>query len=275
MFISNLYFMESSTDNSSFNHYNIWRLRALIIFKLYYVVMIILTMTNPNANLFITLKRVIKWRLPMDYLLEGLLKFRTQDYEEHKHLFCRLKSHQEPHTLFITCSDSRVVPQLITKSLPGDLFVVRNIANIIPRHTVDYEHAATASAIEYAVKILKVKTIIICGHSNCGGCSAIHLPEEVLNKIPATKTWLDLAENVKTRVMAEMKANGKLNDIQYREWLTEQMNIVEQIKHLLTYPFVVELYNKNELEIIGMYYTIETGEVFIYDSHKGSFVLVN
>lgn len=211
----------------------------------------------------------------MDYLLEGLLKFRTQDYEEHKHLFCRLKSHQEPHTLFITCSDSRVVPQLITKSLPGDLFVVRNIANIIPRHTVDYEHAATASAIEYAVKILKVKTIIICGHSNCGGCSAIHLPEEVLDKIPATKTWLDLAENVKTRVMAEMKANGKLNDIQYREWLTEQMNIVEQIKHLLTYPFVVERLNNHELEIIGMYYTIETGEVFIYDSHKGSFELAN
>ena len=215
----------------------------------------------------------------MDYLLAGLIKFRTQDYEEHKNLFCRLKRHQEPHTLFITCSDSRVVPQLITKSLPGELFVVRNIANIIPKYKEAHEYVATTSAmtaaIEYAVKVLKVKSIIICGHSNCGGCSAIYYPEEVLNEIPATKKWLEVAENVKTRVVEEMKSNGKTKDLEYREWLTEQMNIVEQIKHLLTYPYVVERFNNNELEIIGMYYTIETGEVFIYDSHKGSFELVN
>ena len=135
--------------------------------------------------------------------------------------------------------------------------------------------AATTAAIEYAVMVLKVKSIIICGHSNCGGCSAIHLPDAVLNEIPATKKWLALAENVKTRVTEEMKANGKTKDLEYREWLTEQINIVEQIKHLLTYPYVVERFNKKELEIIGMYYTIETGEVFIYDSHKGSFELAN
>ncbi len=215
----------------------------------------------------------------MDYLLAGLIKFRTQDYEEHKNLFCRLKRHQEPHTLFITCSDSRVVPQLITKSLPGELFVVRNIANIIPKYKEAHEYVATTSAttaaIEYAVKILKVKSIIICGHSNCGGCTAIHYPEEVLNEIPATKKWLELSENVKTRVIEEMEYNGKSEDLEYREWLTEQMNIVEQIKHLLSYPYVVERFNNNELEIIGMYYTIETGEVFIYDSHKGSFELAN
>ena len=215
----------------------------------------------------------------MDYLLAGLIKFRTQDYEEHKNLFCRLKRHQEPHTLFITCSDSRVVPQLITRSLPGELFVVRNIANIIPKYKEEHEleptTSATTSAIEYAVKILNVKSIIICGHSNCGGCSAIHLPDDVLDEIPATRKWLELAGNVKTRVAEEMKANGKMKDLDYREWLTEQMNIVEQIKHLLTYPYVVERFNKKELEIIGMYYTIETGEVFIYDSHKGSFELAN
>ena len=215
----------------------------------------------------------------MDYLLAGLIRFRTQDYEEHKNLFCRLKRHQEPHTLFITCSDSRVVPQLITKSLPGELFVLRNIANIVPKYKEPHEYvattSATTSAIEYAVKILKVKSIIICGHSNCGGCTAIHYPEEVLNEIPATKKWLEIAENVKARVEEEMKANGKTKDLEYREWLTEQMNIVEQIKHLLTYPYVVEALNKKELEIIGMYYTIETGEVFIFNSRKSVFELVN
>ena len=215
----------------------------------------------------------------MEYLLAGLIKFRTQDYEEHKDLFHRLKNHQEPHTLFITCSDSRIDPQLITNSLPGELFVVRNIANIIPKYMEAHEYvtttSATKAAIEYAVKVLKVKSIIICGHSNCGGCSAIHLPDAVLDELPATKKWLELAENVKTRVTEEMKANGKTKDLEYREWLTEQMNIVEQIKHLLTYPYVLERLNENELEIIGMYYTIETGEVFIYDSHKGSFELAN
>ena len=215
----------------------------------------------------------------MNYLLAGLIKFRTQDYEEHKNLFCRLKRHQEPHTLFITCSDSRVVPQLITKSLPGELSVLRNIANIVPKYKEPHEYvattSATTSAIEYAVKILKVKSIIICGHSNCGGCTAIHYPEEVLNEIPATKKWLEIAENVKARVEEEMKVNGKTKDLEYREWLTEQMNIVEQIKHLLTYPYVVEAFNKNELEIIGMYYTIETGEVFIFNSRKSVFELVN
>ncbi|MDR3585318.1 MAG: carbonic anhydrase [Desulfosporosinus sp.] len=212
-------------------------------------------------------------------LVAGLIKFRTQDYEEHKNLFCRLKRRQEPHTLFIACSDSRVVPELITKSLPGELFVVRNIANIVPRYKQAHEYIATTSAttaaIEYAVKILKVKSIIICGHSNCGGCSAIHYPEKVLNEIPATKKWLEVSEHVKTRVIEEMKANGKTKDLEFREWLTEQMNIVEQIKHLLTYPYVAEAFNKKELEIIGMYYTIETGEVYIFNSEKSAFELVN
>ena len=212
-------------------------------------------------------------------LVAGLIKFRTQDFEEHKNLFCRLKRRQEPHTLFIACSDSRVVPELITKSLPGELFVVRNIANIVPRYKQAHEYIATTSAttaaIEYAVKILKVKSIIICGHSNCGGCSAIHYPEKVLNEIPATKKWLEVSEHVKTRVIEEMKANGKTKDLEFREWLTEQMNIVEQIKHLLTYPYVAEAFNKKELEIIGMYYTIETGEVYIFNSEKSAFELVN
>lgn len=211
----------------------------------------------------------------MESILAGLIKFRTQDYEEHKNLFCRLKNRQEPHTLFIACSDSRVVPELITKSLPGELFVVRNIANIIPKYQEipeDLTTSATTAAIEYAVKVLKVKSIIICGHSNCGGCASIYLPDSVLDNIPNVKKWLELAENVKARVLGELKEN---DDLMKREWLTEQMNIVEQIKHLLTYPFIVEKYNNKEIDIVGMYYTIETGEVFIYNAKKGLFQLAN
>lgn len=211
----------------------------------------------------------------MESLIAGLIKFRTQDYEEHKNLFCRLKRRQEPHTLFIGCSDSRVVPELITKSLPGELFVVRNIANIVPEYQKEHEYvanSATTAAIEYAVQVLKVRNIIICGHSNCGGCASIYLSDDVLDKIPVTKKWLELAHNVKTRVLEELPAE---DDLEMREWLTEQVNIVEQIKHLLTYPFIVEKYNNNEIDILGMYYTIETGEVFIYNSKKGTFELAN
>ena len=211
----------------------------------------------------------------MHNLVAGLIKFRTQDYEEHKNLFCRLKRRQEPHTLFIACSDSRVVPELITKSLPGELFVVRNIANIVPKYKEAHEYVATTSAttaaIEYAIKVLKVKNIIICGHSNCGGCASIYLPDKVLNEMPATKKWLELSENVKNRVMEEMSDN----DLEMREWLTEHVNIVEQIKHLLTYPYVEEKFNKGELEIMGMYYRIETGEVYIFNSQKSAFELAN
>ena len=189
-----------------------------------------------------------------------------------------LKRRQHPHTLFIGCSDSRVVPELITKSLPGELFVVRNIANIVPKFEESYEctiTSATTAAIEYAVKILKVKNIIVCGHSNCGGCAAIYLPDEVLDEIPFTKKWLELSANVKKRVTEGLKENNKVKDLEMREWLTEHMNIVEQIRHLLTYPFIEEKYNKKELDIMGMYYTIETGEVLIYNAKKGAFEPVN
>ena len=214
----------------------------------------------------------------MHDLVAGLIQFRTQDFQEHKNLFSELKRRQEPHTLFIGCSDSRVVPELITTSLPGELFVVRNIANIVPTFKESYEYAntsATTAAIEYAVKILKVKNIIVCGHSNCGGCSSIYLPDAVLDEIPATKKWLELAVNVKKRVMEGLEENNKVNDLEMREWLTEHMNIVEQLNHLLTYPFIKEKYSKKELDILGMYYTIETGEVLIYNAQKKAFELAN
>jgi len=214
----------------------------------------------------------------MHDLVAGLIKFRTQEFQEHKSLFSKLKRRQEPHTLFIGCSDSRVVPELITTSLPGELFVVRNIANIVPEFKEAYEYtttSATTAAIEYAVKILKVKNIIVCGHSNCGDCASIYLPNAVLDEIPATKKWLELAENVKKRVTEGLKENNKVNDLEMREWLTEHMNIVEQMKHLLTYPYIEEKHHKKEIAIMGMYYTIETGEVLIYNAEERAFKLAN
>ena len=211
----------------------------------------------------------------MQSLLDGLIRFRKQDFEEHKNLFNKLKRFQEPHTLFIACSDSRVVPDLITKTLPGELFVIRNIANLVPPYRETKEYVATTSGIEYAVNVLKVTNIVVCGHSNCGGCASMYLPDAVLDEIPHTKKWLELAHNVKERVLKELEDHDEDNDEEIKEWLTEQINIIEQMKHLLTYPIIRDKFNKKEINIYGWYYIIETGEVFIFNNEKGEFELAN
>lgn len=206
----------------------------------------------------------------MEKLLQGIVAFRDNDFEEHKQLFKDLGKEQKPHTLFIGCSDSRVVPNLITRTLPGELFMVRNIANIVPIYRQADEFLATTSAIEYAIQILNVKNIIVCGHSNCGGCAALFLDKEQLNNIPHTRKWLELAHPVREKVLMQLpNADGAA-----REWLAEQTNIVEQMKHLLTYPFIREKYQNGELSIMGWYYIIETGEIYNYNKESGFFELI-
>ena len=207
----------------------------------------------------------------MQTLLDGVVKFKKNDFESYKDLFTDLGREQKPHTLFIGCSDSRVVPSLITKTLPGELFMIRNIANLVPKYRISEEFLATTSAIEYAVQVLNVENILVCGHSNCGGCASLYLSDNELNKIPHTKKWLELAKPVKEKVLKQLSEE----DISAREWLTEQMNIVEQIKHLFTYPFIRDKYQKQELNIYGWYYIIETGEIFNYNKKEGCFELIN
>ncbi|MGB4414965.1 MAG: carbonic anhydrase [Paludibacter sp.] len=205
----------------------------------------------------------------MDSLFDGVKEFNANDFIEHKDLFKKIGRNQEPHTLFIGCSDSRVVPSLITKTLPGELFVIRNIANIVPQYRSSEEFLATTSAIEYAIKILNVSTILICGHSNCGGCNALYMNEASAKEIPHTQKWLELAKNVRNKMI-----RLKIADLTVREWMTEQLNIVEQMNHLLSYPYILEKYNAGELNILGWYYIIETGEVFNYQKDEKIFVKI-
>ncbi len=204
----------------------------------------------------------------MEKLLNGVVKFQNKYFVEHKHVFKELSNKQNPHTLFIGCSDSRVIPNLITRALPGELFVMRNIGNMVPPY---YENNATyrcvAAVIEYSVKSLNVENIVICGHSNCGGCKAL-LKEEHLDELPLVKEWLKLGENIKKRVMAKNISDEE------KEFQIEQLNIVQQIENILTYPFVKEKYDKGELNIYGWYYIIETGEVFNYNFEKNEFELL-
>ena len=205
----------------------------------------------------------------MDSLFDGVKEFNANDFLDNKALFEKIGRSQEPHTLFIGCSDSRIVPNLITKTLPGELFVIRNIANLVPPYRTSDEFLATTSAIEYSVKILNVSTILICGHSNCGGCNALYMDEARGAEIPHTRKWLELAKNVRSKML-----KLKIADPAVREWMTEQLNIVEQMNHLLSYPYIREKYNKGELNILGWYYIIGTGEVFNYQKEENRFVKI-
>jgi len=201
-------------------------------------------------------------------IIEGLVKFKKEDFEKNKEFFQGLKEGQKPHTFYIGCSDSRVVPNLITKTLPGELFVVRNIANIVPPFEVnDGTLKCTASILEYAVKYLEVKNIVVCGHSNCGGLKGLFYPKEKLDKLPFVKNWLKLIEDLKYKVK-------DIEDEKLREWEIEQLNIVRQIENLLTYPFVKERFESGKLNIYGWYYIIESGEVYNYNYEKKEFELI-
>jgi carbonic anhydrase len=207
----------------------------------------------------------------MEKLFKGVLEFQKEEFESHRKLFQALGRTQKPHTLFIGCADSRVVPNLITRTHPGELFTVRNIANIVPPYRVTEEYVATTSSIEYAVQVLNVDSIVVCGHSNCGGCSALNMPSESLDHIPHVRKWLDVSREVKGRVDRLVTSDSP----EEREWLTEQVNILVQMKNLLTYPYVREKYEGGEINIYGWYYIIETGEIYNFNDEKAAFELVS
>ncbi len=206
----------------------------------------------------------------MEALFEGVKAFSIEEYEQNKRLYRSLSEKQNPHTLFIGCCDSRVVPNLITKTLPGDLFIVRNIANIVPPFRQSSEYLSTTSAIEYAVNVLAVQSIVICGHSNCGGCKALYAEKEMLERIPHTAKWLELAQPAKQKI-EKYRERFHYDRI---DWLVEQENIVLQMNHLISYPMIREKYLSQSIAIYGWYYDIGNGKVYNYNKRKHVFEII-
>lgn len=206
----------------------------------------------------------------MDSLFKGAVRFRERSFANNKELFEKLGQQQKPHTLFIGCSDSRVVPELITKAMPGELFVVRNIANIVPRYRVSKEYVATTAAIEYAIVALDVENIVVCGHSNCGGCNALFSSNEQMRNLPNVKHWLEQSADVKQTVIENYPdaTEGE------REWITEQVNIVAQLDNLMTYPLIKERFDDGKLKLYGWYYVIDRGEVYNFNTETREFELI-
>lgn len=202
-------------------------------------------------------------------LFGGVNEFMENGYLEHKDLFESLGEKQTPHTLFIGCSDSRVVPNLITSSKPGDLFVVRNIANIVPPYRLSDEFLATTSAIEYAINVFDLKNIVVCGHSNCGGCEALYYDKSKFKDIPNVKKWLEILKPIKQEVL-ELYGN----DVSKRSWVTERLNIINSIDNILTFPGVEEKFESGKINIHGWHYIIQTGEIFEYDFQTKQFKFI-
>lgn len=168
---------------------------------------------------------------------------------------------QNPKALFIGCSDSRVIPDLIVQSKPGDLFVIRNVGNFVPPYKPDEDYHSTASGIEYAVSILNVSEIIICGHTHCGACKHLYEPIDDPSLVH-TKKWLDLGERAKSMALSSLGADASREDLLR---LTEKMSVVTQIDNLLTYPCIKKRLDNEELFIHGWYYDIKTGNIDYYD----------
>lgn len=205
-------------------------------------------------------------------LFEGIREFKANEYIPRQQFFEELGKNQNPHTLFIGCSDSRVVPNLITQTFPGELFVVRNIANLVPhykRHSDTY--LATTSAIEFAVNQMNVSNIVVCGHSNCGGCAALYQDKELKN-LPHTKKWMELAHPVK-KIVEQKIAKNKIT-LEERTLFTEQLNVVEQMNHLLKYSYIKKRVKEGKLNVMGWYYHIDTGEIYNYDRNLKRFIRI-
>lgn len=207
----------------------------------------------------------------MTKLINGIKQFRKVNYEVHKEIFMVLKEEQKPHSLFISCCDSRIDPNMLTGTLPGELFIIRNIANIVPPYRNMFEHTDTISAIEYAVLELGVEEIIICGHSNCGGCNASLNPKDLNKKLPYTQKWIELLNPVKKRVYKECLGY----EPQTQRKIMEQVNVIQQLTNLMTYFYIRERVESGKLKLSGWYYIIETGEVYIYNDETHDFKLNN
>ena len=196
----------------------------------------------------------------------GLLEFKKKPFQGMKDLFEQLSVKQNPETLFITCSDSRIVPSLITQADPGDLFSIRNIGNIIPPYPSSFSEAA---ALEYALNVLDIKDIIICGHSNCGAMKGLLTPH-IEDQLPGVASWLGHSH----AVLEEMKAERttELSDPARELEIATKKNIVHQMNHLKTYPLIKAKMERKELTIHGWYYELVKGQVFIYEQELNEFI---
>lgn len=202
----------------------------------------------------------------MQKLLEGLRQFMTSVHQSERALFQSLASGQRPDVLFVTCSDSRVVPNLFTQTGPGELFTIRNAGNLIPPAELP---SGEAGSIEFAVQALNVKDAIVCGHSDCGAMKGLLTPAS-LERLPRVAEWL--AHAARTWRIVETRCEGLSAAERLRRAI--EINVLVQLSHLAAHPVVAERLATGDLRLHGWVYDIGAGQVSAFDSQLEQFVSV-
>ncbi|WP_109482120.1 carbonic anhydrase [Paraburkholderia sp. C35] len=200
----------------------------------------------------------------MQDIIDGFLKFQRDVFPARKELFRKLATSQTPRTLFISCSDSRMVPELVTQREPGDLFVIRNAGNIVP--SFGPEPGGVSATVEYAVAALGVTDVVICGHSACGARTAV-ATGKCLDHMPAVANWLRYADSAKlVNESREHAGERERIDSMVRE------NVIAQLNNLKTHPSVALALAQGRLNLHGWVYDIESGSIDALDSSTRQFV---
>jgi len=205
----------------------------------------------------------------MRKLVAGYKKFREEVYPDHKEDFARLAKVQNPDTLFITCSDSRIDPSLLMQAKPGELFICRNAGNIVPAH--GDQNGGVSATIEYAVNVLKVRDIVVCGHSDCGVMRGLLHPEKVA-KLHNVSHWLRYA--ARARAVVDEICDETHSDMEKIMELARQ-NVLAQLDNLRTHPSVAAAFVTRGLQLHGWIYHIEAGEIYAWSPSNDSFVPLN
>jgi carbonic anhydrase len=208
----------------------------------------------------------------MKKLVRGIVEFRRKALPEYREKFARLALGHAPDSLFIACSDSRVVPNTFASTDPGDLFVIRNVGNLIPSCGPDGHSTADeseAAAIEFAMMNLNVKDIIVCGHSECGAMHAILDGRKRKNvKWPNLREWLRHGEPSLGRLKSGPEKMSAVNHL-------SQQNVLQQMEHLKTYPLVRERLASGKLTIHGWWFELSTAYVYAFEESLGRFIVID
>ncbi len=201
-------------------------------------------------------------------LIKGYHAYHTVDYRRDEALLRSLaEKGQSPKAMVISCCDSRVEPSAVLGSIPGDLFMVRNVANLVPPFVADSKHHGTSAALEYAITQLEIPNIIILGHAMCGGIKAL-IDGSVDTEDNSTfiSNWMSIAK--------EAKNNTDCCDHDKEKFQrdVEQSSILNSLKNLMTFPFIKERVEDGRLELNGWYFDFSTGELFGYDEEQDAFI---
>ncbi|MDA8122739.1 MAG: carbonic anhydrase [Deltaproteobacteria bacterium] len=205
----------------------------------------------------------------MEKLIAGIHRFQKRYRTEHWELFERLAVHgQQPEALFITCCDSRVDPVVITHGEPGDLFIVKNMGNFVPPYSKDpLDGTGVAAAVEYAVKYLRVRDIIVCGHSDCGAMKALYKERSFFADTPHIGEWLRHGE----RTIDVVGRNYPGHSLEERLTITSEENVLVQTENLRTYPVVQKAAREGKLHVHSWFFEIREGLVYTYHPEKEQF----